>query len=77
MCWAAAQNRELQIMRMVNHPNIVGLRHCFYSRGEKHEEVYLNLVLEYVPETIHRLVRHYSKMKQVMPTLYIKARASL
>lgn len=29
------KNRELQIMRMLEHPNIVQLKHCFYSTGEK------------------------------------------
>jgi hypothetical protein len=37
------QNRELQIIRMMNHPNIVQLKHCFYTSTEK-DEVYLNLV---------------------------------
>lgn len=29
------KNRELQIMRQLEHPNIVPLKHCFYSNGEK------------------------------------------
>lgn len=69
------KNRELQIMKIMSHPNVVSLKHCFYSRGDKPEEVYLNLVLDYVPETIYRLVRHYSKAKQTMPMLHIKVRA--
>lgn len=36
------------------------------------DEVYLNLVLEYVPETVYRASRHYVKLKQPMPTLQIK-----
>jgi glycogen synthase kinase 3 beta len=32
----------------------------------------LNLVLEYVPETVYRASRHYVKLKQPMPTLQIK-----
>ncbi len=36
------------------------------------DEVYLNLVLEYVPETVYRVARHYSKNKQTIPVLYIK-----
>jgi glycogen synthase kinase 3 beta len=47
------RNRELQIMRHIArnpHPNIVALRHSFYSRGSGADEVYLNLVLEFVPE---------------------------
>lgn len=29
------QNRELQIMRLVRHPNVVNLRAFFYSNGDK------------------------------------------
>jgi glycogen synthase kinase 3 beta len=38
----------------------------------KKDEVYLNLVLEYVPETVYRASRHYAKLKQTMPMHYIK-----
>lgn len=31
------QNRELQIIRMMAHPNIVQLKHCFYTSTEKDE----------------------------------------
>jgi serine/threonine protein kinase len=66
------KNRELQIMRMLDHTNIVQLKHCFYSCGEKQDEVYLNLVLEYVPETVYRISRHYSKVKTSIPAIFIK-----
>jgi len=68
------KNRELQIMRLVSHPNVVDLRAFFYSHGEKSkkDEVYLNLVLEYVPETVYRASRHYAKLKQTMPMSYIR-----
>jgi len=32
----------------------------------------LNLVLEFVPDTVYRVSRHYSKMKQTVPYLYTK-----
>ncbi|RAL60920.1 hypothetical protein DID88_010245 [Monilinia fructigena] len=38
------KNRELQIMRIVRHPNIVELKAFYYSNGERKDEVYLNLV---------------------------------
>lgn len=66
------KNRELQIMRKLEHQNIVKLKFFFYSSGEKKDEVFLNLVLEYVPETVYRVARHYSKSKQTIPILYIK-----
>ncbi|KAI4301554.1 hypothetical protein L6164_034821 [Bauhinia variegata] len=65
------KNRELQTMRLLDHPNVVALKHCFFSTTEK-EELYLNLVLEYVPETVHRVIRHYNKMNQRMPLIYVK-----
>ena len=35
-------------------------------------QVYLNLVLEFVPETVFRISKHYSKSGQRMPTLFVK-----
>ncbi|XP_060606498.1 glycogen synthase kinase-3 beta-like isoform X2 [Ruditapes philippinarum] len=66
------KNRELQIMRKLEHHNIVKLKYFFYSAGEKKDEVFLNLVLEYVPENLYRVARHYSKNKQTIPMLFIK-----
>jgi glycogen synthase kinase 3 beta len=39
---------------------------------QQKDEVYLNLMLEYVPETVYRASRHYAKLKQPMPMLQIK-----
>ncbi|XP_062383667.1 glycogen synthase kinase-3 beta-like [Sardina pilchardus] len=66
------KNRELQIMRKLDHCNIVRLRYYFYSNGDKKDEVYLNLVLDYVPETVYRVARHYSRAKQMLPMIYVK-----
>jgi glycogen synthase kinase 3 beta len=59
-------------MRLVYHPNIVALKYFFYSNGEKKDEVFLNLVLEFVPETVYKSSRQFAKMKQSMPMLDIK-----
>jgi serine/threonine protein kinase len=65
------KNRELAVMKMVRHPNIVCLRHCFYTPAPR-DEVYLNLVLEFVPETVYRVSKHYAKGGQRMPSLLVK-----
>ncbi|KAI3854453.1 hypothetical protein MKX03_036476 [Papaver bracteatum] len=65
------KNCELQTMRLLDHPNVVSLKYCFSSTIEK-DELYLNLVLEYVPETVHRVIKHYNKMNQRMPVIYVK-----
>lgn len=65
------KNRELQTMRLLDHPNVVSLKHCFFSTTDK-DELYLNLVLEYVPETVHRVLKHYNKLSQRMPLILVK-----
>lgn len=66
------KNRELQIMKQLDHPNVCKLMHCFYSTGDKPDELYLNLVLEYVPETVHKVTKHYLHMKQLPPLICVK-----
>ncbi|CAJ1382403.1 unnamed protein product [Effrenium voratum] len=36
------KNRELQIMKELRHPNVVELKHAFYTSGDKPGETYLN-----------------------------------
>jgi len=66
------KNRELQIMNSLDHPCVVQLKHCFHSKGEKPDDVYLNLVMEYIPETIHRTLRNHTKAKKLVPIMYTK-----
>lgn len=58
------KNRELQIMRLLDHPNVVKLKQSFYSTQQDKDEVYLNLVLEFVPDTVYRIIKHYAKRAQ-------------
>jgi serine/threonine protein kinase len=67
------KNRELQIMGLLSHPNVVLLRHCFYSKGDKSaNDLFLNLVMEFIPETIHRTLRNHTKSKSLIPYMYTK-----
>uniref|UniRef100_A0A0R3RUR2 Protein kinase domain-containing protein n=1 Tax=Elaeophora elaphi TaxID=1147741 RepID=A0A0R3RUR2_9BILA len=66
------KNRELHILRKLNHKNVVQLKYFYYSEGEKKDELYLNLILEFVPETVYRVTRHYAKLRQKVPILYVK-----
>ena len=67
------KNREFQIMKELGiHPNIVTLHHAFYTNGEKPEELFLNVVMEYVPDTIHKLLKSYLKQRQQIPLLLSK-----
>ena len=66
------KNRELQIMKELYHPNVITMKHAFYTSGDKSDEVYLNVVMDYIPETVYRVMRHYVKMKQSVPILLVK-----
>lgn len=69
------KNRELQIMRQIAkqpHPYVVALRHHFISKGSKSEDVYLNLVLEYIPETVYSVAKHYNRAKESVPLFSVK-----
>lgn len=65
------KNRELQTMQLLDHPNVVQLKHHFFSTTER-GEVYLNLVLEYVSETVYRVAKYYNRMNQRVPILHVK-----
>jgi len=57
---------------MMNHPNVVELKHSFYAKGEKPDEVYLNLVMEYVPITVHHHLKSFFKAKKTVPQFLVK-----
>ena len=66
------KNRELDIMKMIKHPNIVHLYHHYMSTGDKDDDVYLNLVMELIPDTGYKVTKTYSKSNRTMPSIYVK-----
>jgi serine/threonine protein kinase len=67
------KNRELQIMRSLSHTNVTMLRDYFYTHGESHpDEVYLNVVMEFVPETLHRVCRDHTKLQRAVPLTLVR-----
>jgi len=69
------KNRELKIMQIVNHPNVVTVKDCFYSQSSRSKDVYLNIVMEYIPETVYQTIRSHSRASQCIPFPYIKCYA--
>ena len=66
------KNRELQIMKDLAHPNIVTLKHAFFTNGEKPDEVFLNVVMEYLSDTVYRTMKYFTKLKQNFPPVLVK-----
>ena len=69
------KNRELQVMRQLAlqpHPYVVHLRHYFITRGSRADDVYLNLVLEFLPETMYSVAKNYIRARETFPILLAK-----
>jgi len=66
------KNRELPILKELKHPNTIHLRQAFYTPGDKQDEIYLNLVMDYIPETLSKVIRSYFKSNQNMPLVLVK-----
>jgi len=67
------KNRELQIMRKLDHCNVVKLKYFFHTVGDRgSSEVYLHLVLEYIPETLYKIARTHSRTRQNLPMILVK-----
>ncbi|KAJ3445452.1 glycogen synthase kinase-3 alpha [Anaeramoeba flamelloides] len=64
-------NRELKIMKKVKHRNIVKLENYFYTKKNK-KEVYLHLIMEYIPKTISQLNKYYQNQMNNVPMILVK-----
>ncbi|KTA98712.1 Serine/threonine-protein kinase RIM11/MSD1 [Nakaseomyces glabratus] len=65
------KNRELEIMKMLQHRNIIDLKYYFYEIDER-EDVFLNLILDYMPQSLYQRLRHFVHQRTPMPRLEIK-----
>lgn len=65
------KNRELELMQGLCHPNIITFRHAFLTT-EPNAEVYLNIVMDCVPETIFKVTKHYARMHATLPFTLFK-----
>ena len=67
------KNRELSILKELNHPNVVYLHDYYYtSAGNSQDGEFLNVIMDYMPETLTKELRRYTKQKKRMPLLSIK-----
>merc|ERR1719419_836347 len=59
-------------MKIVKHPNVVTMIDCFFSKGSKSKDVYLNIVMEDIPETVYQTIRRHARASQCIPYPHIK-----
>lgn len=53
------KNRELDILKELNHENCVRMIKYFFNNGKAKDEVYLNIVMDFVKENLSRLIRYF------------------
>lgn len=67
------KSRELELLRVVNHPNIVSLRYFFDKQSKSDGEVYQNLVMECLPLNLQNEIKYYKQSKYTIPYPHMKA----
>jgi glycogen synthase kinase 3 beta len=66
------KNRELDTLRQIHHRYCVALQDHFTTAGRKPNETYVNLVMDYLPLSLHQFTVNYRKQRQYPPLLYVK-----
>lgn len=67
------KSRELEILRVVNHPNIVSLRFFFDKKSSIDGKIYQNLVMECLPSNLQSEIKYYRQLKYTIPYPHMKA----
>ena len=66
------KNRELETMQEVHNRNCIELKSFFKTSGRKPKEIYINLVMEFLPMSLHQFSMNYRKERKYPPLLYVK-----
>ena len=66
------KNRELDILKMLNHKNCISLLNSFKTYGSQPGTTYINIVMDYLPMSLHQFATSYRKNKKYPPMFYVK-----
>lgn len=66
------KSRELQILRITDHPNVVKLEYFFTHISPQDGKVYQHLAMECLPETLQIEISRYASNKLELPIKHVK-----
>lgn len=64
--------RELELLRLLKHPNIIKLKYFFKNVSNVDGKKYLYLAMEYIPDTLRSEIERHSFSNTPLPLLHIK-----
>jgi len=59
-------------MKELVHPNVIRMQHAFFTQGEHEGDSVLNIVMDFVPLTITKVISHFKTMQKSVHPLLIK-----
>lgn len=67
------RNREFSIISELNHDNAIKIHNYFFTKGEENpDDIYLNIVMDFIPDTLYRVLRYFKKTKRPFPNSLAK-----
>jgi serine/threonine protein kinase len=67
------KNRELSILKQLNHPNTIYLYHSYYQpASDNKDEQYLFLITDWIPDTLQKTLRNFMRTQKQIPLIYLK-----
>lgn len=66
------KSRELEILRIADHPNVVKLEYFFTHVSPSDNKMYQHLAMECLPETLQLEIHRYASNKLELPLKHIK-----
>ena len=65
------KNRELDILKMLNHPNVLSMKDSFFTYDRQTSKEYLNVVMDYFDANLYESIKKHTR-KNPMPRLQFK-----
>ena len=66
------KNRELDILKLLRNKYCISLKNSFKTSGKTPREVYLNIVMDYLPTSLHQFVMGYRQSRKFPPIFYVR-----